>query len=559
MFLTFETPINLTSYGGNPSPKLVEQLSIIHEADKGELVQYYIDPDNVVPADKNAFAIGVFNPATEQYEYFEYPELLWNAPKRRITTRKVDRLGLKAFPGVGACAFYKLAYQARSRIVIPVNTRQKLYPAPIQTVTVLSDKIHLEFTSPEDVTYQCFRVIFRCGNYAEEYISYDPAIDCPLPKMNGNYVAMAQGYISEGEEASELSTEFAFVVSVPGQSDTPPATYTPGELPKVTSSDKGKFLMVDDEAAWSAIKFASIDEPTHHQLLRYNGDTHTWENYTSMVPDAAESAAHIISVYVDNGQQIRVEVDSKLRDLVSTAYVFIEDDQGNTQAIQSTNVLSSLALQINTTGALPQTFYVTLLKEAFRSPQNDAGPFEVTLPALNLQEFVDSTAGMTLVAFSSDDGSSTLNLPASFKWPFNNLERIASLVISGNSWVGLGSSSEHVKVNRRDNYIQQYYWSYVTGHTLDFVKLRWEGWSPYNSRSDPYKFIWELFLLSNGDAFLHLVRKGSSTNWSGAFTFNGAAYTLSEANADVSFYRVNPAGTAAADWRVENAMYVEGS
>lgn len=41
MALTIENTIDLTACAGNPAPKVVSQLSIIHESSDGELVQYY--------------------------------------------------------------------------------------------------------------------------------------------------------------------------------------------------------------------------------------------------------------------------------------------------------------------------------------------------------------------------------------------------------------------------------------------------------------------------------------------------------------------------------------
>lgn len=223
MALNFVNVIDLTEYEENPSPTLVSQLSIIHEANDGEIVQYYIDPTGI-PGDKNSHAIGVLDVHESTYDYYDYPELTWGNQKRRITTRRTDRLGIKAFPGVGACAFYKLAYQVLSKIVIPVNNKQKLYPYPTQEVTITGSAIHFVFTDPEKVTYQCYRVVLRCGEYAEEYITYEHELDCPLPQMNGEYEAYTQGYISEGEEVSELSPSYFFTVHVEGQSDRPPTT-----------------------------------------------------------------------------------------------------------------------------------------------------------------------------------------------------------------------------------------------------------------------------------------------------------------------------------------------
>lgn len=320
MSLDFTTMIDLTTYGGNPSPKVVEQLSIIHEAADGEIVQYYID-DTGVPGDKNSFAIGVLNQKEGYYDYYNYPELIWNKQRRRITTRRADRLGIKAFPGVGACAFYKLAYQVLSKIVIPVNNRQKLYPYPTQTVTITGNNMHFVFTDPEKVSYQCYRVVLRCGEYAEEHITYEHELDCPLPQMNGEYEAYTQGYIAEGEEVSELSPEYLFTVNVPGQSTRPPTTTAgsdvfvsglsftqdnhlratltdgrhvdsgntvPEELPDVGAGDNGKILGVvggkwDKQAAptvgvvfWRVRYYNATGSTLLHKEYVENGDDATW-------------------------------------------------------------------------------------------------------------------------------------------------------------------------------------------------------------------------------------------------------------------------------------------
>lgn len=61
MALTFDKTINLTAYDKNPSPKFVRQLSIIHEATDGELVQYYVLPSSMTEEDKNTHAIGIYD------------------------------------------------------------------------------------------------------------------------------------------------------------------------------------------------------------------------------------------------------------------------------------------------------------------------------------------------------------------------------------------------------------------------------------------------------------------------------------------------------------------
>ena len=57
MALDIEKVIDLTAYAGNPAPKVVSQLSIIHESSDGELVQYYIESVNHSQGDKKTYAI----------------------------------------------------------------------------------------------------------------------------------------------------------------------------------------------------------------------------------------------------------------------------------------------------------------------------------------------------------------------------------------------------------------------------------------------------------------------------------------------------------------------
>jgi hypothetical protein len=146
-------------------------------------------------------------------------------------------------------------------------------------------------------------------------------------------------------------------------------------------------------------------------------------------------------------------------------------------------------------------------------------------------------------------------VPTGFEWFFNTAN-ITAIYISGNTWIGLGRSSEDVKVNRRDTYIQQYYWQLIDLGRNKILKIRWEGWSPYRPRDDAHKFIWELFLIDNGDAYLHLVSKGTSASWDGQNTFNGLSYQFNDSvNKNVSFIRTGTAGTTASDWTVQYKVY----
>lgn len=238
MALIFEGNIELSTFPDNPDPKLVDQLSIIHEAADGELVQYYIDRTTSTEGDKNTYAISV--PVQDEYgnidhyTYVNYPDVIWNAPKARITRQKIDRLGVKAFPGIGAIAFYKLAYRNLSQIVAPVNYNKARQKAPILQAEISSDQYSVTFTvsNPIDlqthedtVTYIAFRICLVLDYHQLEYITYEKTLTVTNLPISANYLCYAIGYINEGEICSYESN--SIVLNLKGIYDQWPV-YSPG-------------------------------------------------------------------------------------------------------------------------------------------------------------------------------------------------------------------------------------------------------------------------------------------------------------------------------------------
>lgn len=217
MALWFNAPINLTESENNPAPKLVNQLSIIHESRRGELVQYYIN-NNYTEEDKNTHAIGVevVDPETDvvTYKYIDYPDAVWNPPQGRMTRQRIDRLGLKAFPGIGALAYYKLAYRNISQIIAPVNFEHNNTKAPLFTTTISADRssITINLSDPIDpetgepqVHYMAYRVCFAYAHYTLEYVTYDKTITVSNFPISATYSCYVIGYVNEGEICSFMS------------------------------------------------------------------------------------------------------------------------------------------------------------------------------------------------------------------------------------------------------------------------------------------------------------------------------------------------------------------
>ena len=219
MSLVIERIIDLTAYENNPEPKLVSQLSIIHESSDGELVQYYIKPGNQTQGDKNTYAIGVFDKDSRTYSYHDYPEVVWGEPGQRICGNRIERLGVKAFPAIGAIAFYKLMHRKITRIVAPVNRKDKRQTEPALDAVVNPDgTVTFTITPPEKPKYACYRIVMQSTVYTEEYVTYDLELTVPAPHITGEYRCYAVGYGDEGQLLSKDSN--VITLSLIGKSAT---------------------------------------------------------------------------------------------------------------------------------------------------------------------------------------------------------------------------------------------------------------------------------------------------------------------------------------------------
>ena len=224
MALVIEKTIDLTAYGKNPEPKVVSQLSIIHEASDGELVQYYIDPENETEGDKNTYAIGVYDKDTQTYSYNDYDEVIWNDPDQRICGNRIERLGVKAFPDIGAIAFYKLKHRNITRIVAPVNKKGAKNTAPTFAATANTDgTVSFVITPPEEPEYACYRIVMQCGIYSEDYVTYDLEGKTEPPPVSGEYRCFVIGYGKEGQLLSKDSN--VVVLTLKGKSDSSERPY----------------------------------------------------------------------------------------------------------------------------------------------------------------------------------------------------------------------------------------------------------------------------------------------------------------------------------------------
>lgn len=138
----------------------------------------------------------------------------------------------------------------------------------------------------------------------------------------------------------------------------------------------------------------------------------------------------------------------------------------------------------------------------------------------SLQAAIDAgTENMTTLRLSSRNDDSTTSYQTGVNWFFFEGRQVTTIYSSGNSWLGFGASSEHLRVNRRDCAVWSEYMETGAIGASKFLKFKWVGTSYYSSsyQNNPdYQQHYDVFLIDNGQIFLNFyevpVQSGGGTN-----------------------------------------------
>ena len=151
---------------------------------------------------------------------------------------------------------------------------------------------------------------------------------------------------------------------------------------------------------------------------------------------------------------------------------------------------------------------------------------ETGVPKADLTPYLNNKTGMTTLVSGNDDGTYSVSWNGGFKFNGTN---ISTFYVSCNNWYGFGSSSEQLKIMRRDGYASYiYYLKGTLREGLDFLKIRYDGYTVYNSKTTANRLIYEIFFLSNNDIFLNLIQTPTSSNTgTSTITCNGVTTNLS--------------------------------
>lgn len=178
----------------------------------------------------------------------------------------------------------------------------------------------------------------------------------------------------------------------------------------------------------------------------------------------------------------------------------------------------------------------------------------------SLDLLLGTTVGMEVLRnnVKQDDGTDTITGVSWFK--FNNVVA-ASLYASGNSWIGFGAASEQLKVWRRDTAMFYLYRQEGTIGATKFLKIRWEGYSHYNTThvSDALKY--EVFLFDDGGLYLNFVTVPDSTYvGTNQLVCGSNTYSFSVSVSTPIEYSFYPQDATGSTWLVAQERYpVHGS
>ena len=163
----------------------------------------------------------------------------------------------------------------------------------------------------------------------------------------------------------------------------------------------------------------------------------------------------------------------------------------------------------------------------------------------SVQEILDAgITNMTCTRNNSkqDDGVDQLT---GADWLSYMGNAVATIYVSGNTFLGFGSNTEHLKVDRRDTAMWYLYREEGTLYNYyNFIKIRWSGFSAYGQTSASYKLTYDVILFDTGDIMLHMVDIPTSNN-DGVYSLvagNTYSYTVSTAQPDVTFYKQQAGG-----------------
>lgn len=115
-----------------------------------------------------------------------------------------------------------------------------------------------------------------------------------------------------------------------------------------------------------------------------------------------------------------------------------------------------------------------------------------------IDDILKSTENMAVLRNSlNDDSTDTID---GVDWFQYNGKTASKLYVSGNSWMGIGENTEHLRIVRRDADLmilrreEGMLWG-----AFRFLRVRWEGYSVHGNRNEDTRLVWDVIFFDTGD------------------------------------------------------------
>lgn len=163
-----------------------------------------------------------------------------------------------------------------------------------------------------------------------------------------------------------------------------------------------------------------------------------------------------------------------------------------------------------------------------------------------IDDILQSADNMTVLRNTlNDDSTDTVT---GVDWFQFNGKPASKLYVSGNSWVGFGSTSEHLRIVRRDADLMTLRREEGTlWGAYRFLRIRWEGYSVHNNRTNATRLVWDLLLFDTGDICVSFetIPTNSSYLASSSFVTGGGTISFEPLSGkSISFIPQDETGTS---------------
>ena len=122
-----------------------------------------------------------------------------------------------------------------------------------------------------------------------------------------------------------------------------------------------------------------------------------------------------------------------------------------------------------------------------------------------ISEYAKPKGNAEMILFGERNDDTVVELPT-MEFPITYAGNIiTNLYVSGNSFIGFGVQTEHLKINRRDASYNKLFYSHEVNRDILMFRVRFEGNSSYSSWNSN-DLIWELVVFMDG-TFMLIVEK----------------------------------------------------